>query len=63
MKVLGCGHLVGTARAAMRYVFELGVVHSIVIGTSRRRHLLDNIKLVEELAPRYPLRAPPAPSK
>jgi aryl-alcohol dehydrogenase-like predicted oxidoreductase len=63
MKVLGCGHLVGTARAAMRYVFELGVVHSIVIGTSRRRHLLDNVKLVEELAPRYPLRAPPAPSK
>jgi aryl-alcohol dehydrogenase-like predicted oxidoreductase len=55
MKVLGCGQLTGKARAAMRYAFELGVVHSIVIGTSRRRHLLENVKLVEELAPDYPL--------
>ena len=55
MKVLGCGQLAGQARAAMRYVLELGVVHSLVIGTSRRQHLLENIKLVEELAPRYPL--------
>ncbi|MEJ2737919.1 MAG: aldo/keto reductase [Anaerolineae bacterium] len=57
MKVLGCGQLAGKARAAMRYVFELGVVHSIVIGTSRRQDLLENAKLVEELVPRYPLRA------
>jgi aryl-alcohol dehydrogenase-like predicted oxidoreductase len=57
MKVLGCGQLAGKARAAMRYVFELGVVHSIVIGTSRRRDLFENVKLVEELAPHYPLRA------
>jgi aryl-alcohol dehydrogenase-like predicted oxidoreductase len=55
MKVLGCGQLAGQARAAMRYVLELGVVHSLVIGTSRRQHLLENVKLVEELAPRYPL--------
>jgi aryl-alcohol dehydrogenase-like predicted oxidoreductase len=56
MKVLGCGQLAGEARAAMRYVFELGVVHSIAIGTSQHRHLLENVKLVEELAPQYPLR-------
>lgn len=55
MKVLGCGQLAGQARAAMRYVLDLGAVHSLVIGTSRRQHLLENIKLVEELAPRYPL--------
>ena len=58
MKVLGCGQLAGKARAAMQYVFELGVVHSIVIGTSQRRHLLESVKLVEELAPQYPPRTP-----
>jgi aryl-alcohol dehydrogenase-like predicted oxidoreductase len=63
MKVLGCGQLAGRARAAMQFVFELGVVHSIVIGTSRRQHLLENVKLVEELAPHFPLRAPLALSK
>jgi aryl-alcohol dehydrogenase-like predicted oxidoreductase len=56
MKVLGCGQLVGKARTAMQYVLGLGVVHSIVIGTSRHEHLLENAKLVEELAPHYPLR-------
>jgi aryl-alcohol dehydrogenase-like predicted oxidoreductase len=56
MKVLGCGQLAGKARAAIRYVLELGVVHSIVIGTSARGQLLENVKWVEELAPRYPLR-------
>jgi aryl-alcohol dehydrogenase-like predicted oxidoreductase len=56
MKVLGCGQLVRKARAAIQYVLELGVVHSIVIGTSARGQLLENVKLVEEFAPRYPLR-------
>jgi len=56
MKVLGCGQLAGKARAAIQYVLELGVVHSIVIGTSAREQLLENVKWVEELAPRYPLR-------
>ncbi|MGD9099450.1 MAG: aldo/keto reductase [Anaerolineae bacterium] len=59
MKVLGCGQLVREARAAMRYVFELGTVHAITVGTSKREHLYENLKLVEELAPRYPLRALP----
>jgi aryl-alcohol dehydrogenase-like predicted oxidoreductase len=56
MKVLGCGQLAGKARAAIQYVLELGVVHSIVIGTSARGQLLKNVRLVEELAPQYPLR-------
>ena len=56
MKVLGCGQLAGKARAAIQYVLKLGVVHSLVIGTSAREELLENVKLVEELAPQYPLR-------
>jgi aryl-alcohol dehydrogenase-like predicted oxidoreductase len=56
MKVLGCGQLAGKARAAIQYVLELGVVHSLVIGTSAKGQLLENAKWVEELAPRYPLR-------
>jgi aryl-alcohol dehydrogenase-like predicted oxidoreductase len=55
MKVLGCGQLAGKARAAMQYVFQLGVVYAVTIGTSRREHLLENARLVEELAPQYPL--------
>jgi aryl-alcohol dehydrogenase-like predicted oxidoreductase len=55
MKVLGCGQLVRKARAAIQYVLKLGVVHAITIGISRREHLLENARLVEELAPRYPL--------
>jgi aryl-alcohol dehydrogenase-like predicted oxidoreductase len=63
MKVLGCGQLTARARTAMRYVFDLGVVHSIVVGISRRQHLLENVKLAEDLAPHSPLRALPIPSE
>lgn len=56
MKAYGCGQLVGEARAATEYVFQLGTVHSIVIGTSGREQLLENVSLVEELAPQHPLR-------
>jgi len=55
MKVLGCGQLVRKARAAIQYVLKLGVVHAITIGISRREHLDENVRLVEELAPQYPL--------
>jgi aryl-alcohol dehydrogenase-like predicted oxidoreductase len=57
MKVLGCGRLAGEARAAIQYVLKLGVVHSLVIGTSARGQFLENVGLVEEFAPQYPLRA------
>ena len=55
MKVLGCGQLAGKARAAIKYVFQLGVVHALTIGISRREQLLENVGLVEKLAPQYPL--------
>ena len=57
MKVLGCGHLADNPRAAIEYVLQLGTVHALTIGTSRRQQLEENRRLVEELAPRYPLRA------
>ena len=57
MKVLGCGRLVGEARAAIQYVLQLGTVHALTIGVSRQEHLRKNARLVEELAPLYPLQA------
>ena len=56
MKVLGCGQLADKTRAAIQYALNLGTVHSLVIGTSTEGQLLENVKAVEELAPRYPLR-------
>lgn len=55
MKVLGCGRLTEDPRAAIRYVFQLGAVHAITIGISKREYLHQNLELVEELAPQYPL--------
>lgn len=56
MKVLGCGELVGDARAAIQYVLGLGTVPAITIGTSSEEQLSQNLRLMEELAPQYPLR-------
>jgi len=55
MKVLGCGQLARDARLAIQYVLQLGTVHALTIGTSRAEHLAQNVRLVEELAPQYPL--------
>jgi aryl-alcohol dehydrogenase-like predicted oxidoreductase len=57
MKVLGCGRLAGEARPAIQYVLGLGTVHALTIGTSRQEHLHENVGLVNELAPRHPLRS------
>lgn len=57
MKVLGCGRLAGDARAAIQYVLQLGTVHALTIGISRQEHLRQNVRLIEELAPRNPLLA------
>jgi aryl-alcohol dehydrogenase-like predicted oxidoreductase len=57
MKVLGCGQLARDTRAAIEYVFQLGTIHAVTIGMSKAEHLYENLKLVEEVAPRYPLRA------
>jgi aryl-alcohol dehydrogenase-like predicted oxidoreductase len=56
MKVLGCGQLVRDVRTAIEYVFQLGTVHAVTIGMSEPEHVYENVKLVEEIAPRYPLR-------
>lgn len=55
MKVLGCGQLAGNARAAIQYVFQLGTVYAITIGTSQPKQLYENLRLVEEFAPQHPL--------
>ena len=57
MKVLGCRNLVKHARKAIQYVFGLGCVHAVTIGTSRKGHLRQNLKLVEEITPKFPLRS------
>jgi aryl-alcohol dehydrogenase-like predicted oxidoreductase len=59
MKVAGCGRLAGDMRSALRYVLELGVVHSLSIGTSSQGQLTENAALMETLAPQYPLKAVP----
>jgi len=56
MKVLGCGQLAGDARAAIQYVLGLGTVPAITIGTSSEEQLSQNLGVMEELAPKYPLR-------
>ena len=56
MKVLGCGSLAQDAREAIRYVFELGTVHAITLGITNREQLFEDLRLVEELGPQYPLR-------
>lgn len=57
MKVLGCGKLAQDPRAAIEYVLQLGTVHAITIGMTGSLHLDQNVRLVEELAPRYSVRA------
>lgn len=56
MKVLGCAQLARDARRAIEYVLGLGTVHALNIGISKREHLAEHVRLVEELAPRYPVR-------
>jgi len=57
MKVLGRGSLAGHARQAIDFVLGLGTVEAITIGTTTQAQLTENIQLVEELAPLYPLKA------
>ena len=55
MKVLGCGRLVRDARTAIRYAFQLGTIHAITVGVTKRAYLEQDLKLVEEFAPQYSL--------
>lgn len=56
MKVLGCGPLTKDVRNAMAYVLGLGTVHAFTIGTTSLAQLDENVRLMDELAPQYPLR-------
>lgn len=49
MKVLGCGQLVQDVRQAMRFVLQLGTIHSLDIGMVSLAQLEENVRLVEEL--------------
>lgn len=57
MKVLGCGQLVGDVEKAFRYVLGLGTVHALSIGMTSGEQLRENVRLMEALAPAYPLTA------
>ncbi|HHX64705.1 MAG TPA: aldo/keto reductase [Chloroflexi bacterium] len=54
MKVLGCGRLTHDPRAAIRYVFELGTVHSASIGMISSAQLAENVRLTNGIAPLFP---------
>ena len=58
MKVLGVGRLAHDSRAAIQYVLGLGTVHALTVGISQLAHLRQNVRLIEELAPLYPLHEP-----
>ena len=56
MKVLGCGALKRDVRAAVDYVLRLGTLHAFTIGMTSVAQLDENVRLVNELSPQYPLR-------
>jgi predicted aldo/keto reductase-like oxidoreductase len=58
MKVLGVGRLAHDTRTAIQYVLGLGTIHALTIGISQPAHLRQNVRLIEELAPLYPLHQP-----
>jgi aryl-alcohol dehydrogenase-like predicted oxidoreductase len=58
MKVLGVGRLAHDVRAAIQYALSLGTIHALTIGISQPAHLRENVRLIEELAPLYPLHQP-----
>jgi 1-deoxyxylulose-5-phosphate synthase len=55
MKVLGCGQLVGDVERAFRFVLGLGTVHALSIGMTGQAQLRENVRLMTDLVPRYPL--------
>ena len=59
MKVLGCGRLTHDVRGAVKYVLGLGTVHTMVVGMTDRAQLDENIRLINELSPQYPLQGSP----
>jgi predicted aldo/keto reductase-like oxidoreductase len=56
MKALGCGRLTDDVQGAFDYVLGLGAVHALSIGTSSVEELEQNAAIMDELAPRYPMK-------
>lgn len=56
MKVYGAGKLTDDRRNALEYVFQLGTVYSVTIGTSSLTQLKENVRLIADIAPHYPLK-------
>lgn len=56
MKVLGVDKLANDVRGAINFVLGLGSVHAMAMGITSRKELLEDVRLVEELAPGHPLR-------
>jgi aryl-alcohol dehydrogenase-like predicted oxidoreductase len=56
MKVLGCGNLSRDPGKAIAYVLNLGTVYAMTIGTSSTAQLQANVKHVNALSPKYPLK-------
>ena len=56
MKALGCGELTGDVKKALSYVLGLGTVHAVSIGTSSRAQLHENVRLMDKLASKYPIK-------
>lgn len=63
MKVLACGRLIQDVRKAIRYVLELRTVYALTIGTSSLAQLEENVRLMEELSPQFPLLPLPGPDE
>jgi aryl-alcohol dehydrogenase-like predicted oxidoreductase len=55
MKVLGCGRLAGEVRESIEYALGLGTVHAMAIGMTSTSQLLQDVRIVDDLALRYPL--------
>jgi aryl-alcohol dehydrogenase-like predicted oxidoreductase len=55
MKVLGCGSLSNSVHTALEFVLRLETVHAVTIGTTTQAQLIENLGVVEELCPQYPL--------
>jgi aryl-alcohol dehydrogenase-like predicted oxidoreductase len=55
MKIVGNGKLISDVRSAIQFAFQLGVIHAITIGMINHDQLIENIRLVSEFSPKYPL--------
>jgi predicted aldo/keto reductase-like oxidoreductase len=55
MKILGNGRLAREAPEMIEYALKLGTIHAFTIGMNSPAQISQNVRLVEELAERYPI--------